>query len=130
LSEDSLSRNVQTGQREVEEEQLYVATNLEHVLLPASYPACLWIGSGGEAEPQRRLFYRFTLEVWAWIWQQLAKANARYWEARDGNRACQDLESILDLAAKRMEPLYSWANARFYPPGLRNALQDVKPRLP
>ncbi len=133
LADRECSRNVRTSLVAQPLEQLYAATNLEHLLLPANYPASIWIAQQSSAPAharQRRLFHRFTLEVWAWIWQQLAKANDLCWEKRDRGEPCVDLEEQLRLAATRLEPLHNWANTHFYPPGTTNALAGVMPRLP
>jgi hypothetical protein len=113
-----------TPPRAATTEQLYVATNLEHWLLPADYPAAIWITQRPKSgSPQRRLYYRFTPEVWAWIWQQLGKANAKYWGALDRGEPCVDLEEKLQTAATRLKPLYAWANTHGYETGI------CKPRL-
>ena len=118
-------RNFRTPAGPMPKEQLYVATNLEHVNLSAEYPPVIWI-----AAPLRRLYYRFTPAVWAWIHQQQPKANARYWDARDRGEAGSQEEDYLQMAAERLQPLYRWANEHFYQSGIRNALEGVRPHLP
>jgi hypothetical protein len=75
------------------------------------------------------LYYRFTPEVWAWIFQQLGKLRQRYKQAREQQQDAETekLKALVVRAAQRLRPLYAWAIAHFTPTDL---FFGAKPDLP
>jgi hypothetical protein len=84
-----------------ENEHLYVATNLEHVLMTEydiPLPSSVYLSLADDPGAPR-LFYRLTGEVLGWINRMLARL-----DCQDNCRAEQE------VALQRIEPIWRWAN--------------------
>jgi hypothetical protein len=82
-------------------ETMYVATNLEHVLITEydiPLPSSVYL-SFADDPGAPRLFYRITGEVLGWINRMLARLD------------CQDnCRAELEVAMQRIEPIWRWAD--------------------
>jgi hypothetical protein len=109
---------------------MYVATDLTVVYLGKddwNDPPCFWLKRGGA----RRLYYRLTPAVYAWLLVRLDSLEESIRISVDEKTAALEaLTAQLRVAVGRMAPIREWVNREWYDASGKRIVPEERPKLP